>query len=184
MQVGVITNPNSKKNFRRPQRRRSLEQAVGHHGVVRETRSLEDLPRAIGELLDAGCQYYVCDGGDGTLHWVLNSLHDAVKARAAAGGSAELPVVVPTNGGTVDFVARKAGLKGDAGSSAARRSRRSPSTPAAPPASAPPTRPTPPTRPAASTASASPRRSAASPRRSSTSSTRCRRTAAPSRSPR
>jgi hypothetical protein len=116
MQVGVITNPNSKKNFRRPQRRRSLEQAVGHHGVVRETRSLEDLPRAIGELLDAGCQYYVCDGGDGTLHWVLNSLHDAVKARAAAGGSAELPVVVPTNGGTVDFVARKAGLKGDADS--------------------------------------------------------------------
>ena len=116
MQVGVITNPNSKKNYRRPGRRRSLEQAVGRHGVVCETRSLEDLPRVVHDLLDEGCEYWVCDGGDGTLHWVLNSLYDAVKARTPAGQPVELPVVVPTNGGTVDFVARKAGLKGDADS--------------------------------------------------------------------
>ena len=116
MQVGVITNPNSKKNYRRPQRRRSLEQAVGRHGVVRETASLEELPKAVHELLDAGCQYWVCDGGDGTLHWVLNGLYAAVQARAAEGARLDLPVVVPTNGGTVDFVARKAGLKGDADS--------------------------------------------------------------------
>lgn len=114
MRVGVITNPNSKKNYRRPGRRRSLEQAVGHHGVVAETRSLEDLPKVINGLLDEGCEYWVCDGGDGTLHWVLNGLHDAVKQRTPAGQQATLPVVVPTNGGTVDFVARKAGLKGDA----------------------------------------------------------------------
>jgi hypothetical protein len=116
MQVGVITNPNSKKNYRRPQRRRSLEQAVGRHGVVRETRSLDELPIVVGELLDAGCQYWVCDGGDGTLHWVLNSLYAAVQARTPAGQPLDLPVIVPTNGGTVDFVARKAGLKGDADS--------------------------------------------------------------------
>lgn len=116
MQVGVITNPNSKKNYRRPGRRRSLEQAVGRHGVVCETRSLEDLPRVVDDLLDADCKYWVCDGGDGTLHWVLNSMFDAVKKRTPAGQPVELPVVVPTNGGTVDFVARKAGLKGDADS--------------------------------------------------------------------
>lgn len=116
MQVGVITNPNSKKNYRRPGRRRSLEQAVGRHGVVCETKSLADLPRVVDELLDDGCQYWVCDGGDGTLHWVLNSLYDRVKARTPAGHEVVLPTVVPTNGGTVDFVARKAGLKGDADS--------------------------------------------------------------------
>lgn len=116
MQIGVITNPNSKKNYRRPGRRRSLEQAVGRHGVVCETQSLAELPRVVGELLDAGCQYWVCDGGDGTLHWVLNSLFDVVKSRTPAGAAIELPMVVPTNGGTVDFVARKAGLKGDADS--------------------------------------------------------------------
>ncbi len=116
MQVGVITNPHSKKNYRRPQRRRSLEQAVGSHGVVRETSSLDDLPAVVAELLDAGCEYWVCDGGDGTLHWVLNSLYAAVQARTPAGQALDLPIVVPTNGGTVDFVARKAGLKGDADS--------------------------------------------------------------------
>ncbi len=116
MRVGVITNPNSKKNYRRPQRRRSLEQAVGRHGVVRETQTLEELPKVVGELLDAGCQYWVCDGGDGTLHWALNSIYAAVQARTPAGQPLEMPVVVPTNGGTVDFVARKAGLKGDADS--------------------------------------------------------------------
>jgi hypothetical protein len=116
MQVGVITNPNSKKNYRRPHRRRSLEQAVGRHGVVRETRSLDELPGVAAELLDAGCKYWVCDGGDGTLHWVLNSLYAAVRARTPAGQPLDIPVIVPTNGGTVDFVARKAGLKGDADS--------------------------------------------------------------------
>lgn len=116
MQVGVITNPNSKKNYRRPGRRRSLEQAVGHHGVVCETESIDDLPRVVGELLDEGCKYWVCDGGDGTLHWVLNSLYAVVKQRTPAGQPVDLPIVVPTNGGTVDFVARKAGLRGDADS--------------------------------------------------------------------
>jgi len=116
MQVGVITNPNSKKNYRHPNRRRNLEQAVGSHGVVRETRSLAELPAVVTELLDADCQYWVCDGGDGTLHWVLNALYSAVQARTPAGQPLVLPVIVPTNGGTVDFVARKAGLKGDADS--------------------------------------------------------------------
>ncbi|MBK7824122.1 diacylglycerol kinase family protein [Nannocystis sp.] len=116
MQVGVITNPNSKKNYRRPQRRRSLEQAVGRHGVVRETRSLGELPGVCAELLDAGCKYWVCDGGDGTLHWVLNSLYTVARERSVADAAPVLPVIVPTNGGTVDFVARKAGLKGDADS--------------------------------------------------------------------
>lgn len=112
MDVGIITNPNSKKNYRRPQRRRALEQAVGRYGAVVETRRLDELPRAIRNLREAGCRYFVCDGGDGTLHWVLNTLH----ADAQQTGAARLPIVVPTNGGTVDFVARKAGLKGDADS--------------------------------------------------------------------
>jgi len=109
--VGVITNPNSKKNWRHPGRSAALLEAVGRHGVVRETQSLEQLPDAVDELLDAGTKYWVCDGGDGTLHWVLNTLHHRLSARD---DTAELPVIVPTNGGTVDFIARKAGLKGDA----------------------------------------------------------------------
>ena len=109
--IGVITNPNSKKNWRHPGRSDALRQALGPHGIVKETQSLEELPQAVDELLDAGTQYWVCDGGDGTLHWVLNTLHQRLRNR---GADEELPVIVPTNGGTVDFIARKAGLKGDA----------------------------------------------------------------------
>lgn len=116
MDVGIITNPNSKKNYRRPQRRRALEQAVGRYGAVVETRSLEELPRAIRALREGGCRYYVCDGGDGTLHWVLNTLYREIAQTTPPGEAPKLPIVVPTNGGTVDFVARKAGLKGDADS--------------------------------------------------------------------
>lgn len=116
MDIGIITNPNSKKNYRRPQRRRSLEQAVGRYGAVVETRRLDELPRAIHSLREAGCRYFVCDGGDGTLHWVLNTLYADAQQRSASGSPPRLPIVVPTNGGTVDFVARKAGLRGDADS--------------------------------------------------------------------
>ena len=100
--VGVITNPNSKKNWRFPERRGAIQRAVGRFGVVKETKSLEELPRAVDELLDAGTKYWVCDGGDGTLHWVVNTLKDRLYERA--GDDADLPVIVPTNGGTVDFI--------------------------------------------------------------------------------
>ncbi|MEZ4452252.1 MAG: diacylglycerol kinase family protein [Nannocystaceae bacterium] len=109
--IGVITNPNSKKNWRHPHRRAAIQRALGDDGVVRETRSLEELPGAVSDFLDEGIKYWVCDGGDGTLHWVLNAVHDEVRRR---GEDRPLPIIVPTNGGTVDFIARKARLKGDA----------------------------------------------------------------------
>ena len=65
--IGVITNPNSKKNWHHGNRRASLEKAVGRRGIVVETPDLDALPAAVETLLDAGCQYWVCDGGDGTL---------------------------------------------------------------------------------------------------------------------
>ncbi len=110
--IGVITNPNSKKNWRSQDRAVRLEQMIGKRGVLKRTRTLEELPGAIDELLDAGCEYLVCDGGDGTLHWAINTSFDRLRARGETAD--KLPVIVPTNGGTVDFVARKAGLKGEA----------------------------------------------------------------------
>ncbi len=114
--IGVITNPNSKKNWHQPNRRTSLQRAVGSRGIVVETQDLDALPDAVNHLLDAGCRYWVCDGGDGTLHWVVNTGYQLMRARHPDRpiSQIELPTIVPTNGGTVDFVARKAGLKGNA----------------------------------------------------------------------
>lgn len=118
--IGVITNPNSGKNRRHRGRRRELERALGSHGVVRETQSIEELGTVVDELLDAGCEYWVCDGGDGTLHWLLSVGHRRAKVRAELGGddvcgaTLRLPKVAPANGGSIDFVAHKAGIRGGA----------------------------------------------------------------------
>ncbi len=109
--IGVLTNPNSGKNRGNPSRARQLERAVGGRGIVRQTRDTTELARVIDEFIDAGCRYWVCDGGDGTLHWLL-TVGDA--RLRAAGLDARWPQIVPANGGSIDFVAHKAGIRGQA----------------------------------------------------------------------
>ncbi len=113
-EIAVILNPNSRKNRRSLAGRASrLSRAVGPQGVVRETATLDDLPQALRELLaDGGLRYLVADGGDGSVHWVLN---EALRVLGEQRGDVvALPPIVPTNGGTIDFVARKAGIRGNA----------------------------------------------------------------------
>lgn len=112
--IGVITNPNSGKNRARGRRRYELERAIGRQGIVVETRELSELRGAVETLLDAGCRYWVCDGGDGTLHWLLSVGHRIARERGNGHGPIPLPKIVPANGGSIDFVAHKAGIKGDA----------------------------------------------------------------------
>ena len=112
--IGVLTNPNSGKNLRHRGRRLELERAVGACGMVRETRSTDELVTVVDEFLDAGCEYWVCDGGDGTLHWLLSVGHRRALARAANGAPLRLPRIAPANGGSIDFVAHKARIRGGA----------------------------------------------------------------------
>jgi diacylglycerol kinase family enzyme len=108
--LGIITNPHSGKNRRRPGARATLQAIVGDWGVVRETRSLAEVAAAVEEFQRLGVRIWVADGGDGSLHWLVNT------AAERFGGVASLPAalgaVVPTNGGTIDFVARFIGVKG------------------------------------------------------------------------
>lgn len=104
--VGVLTNPHSGKNRGRPEREAELRRAAGRIGVVRATGSLDALPGALEDFFDAGCDYWVCDGGDGTLHWML-SIGDAIARRRGT----SLPRILPANGGSIDFVAHKAGVR-------------------------------------------------------------------------
>jgi len=104
--IGVLTNPNSGKNRRNPGRLGDLERAVRGHGVVRQTKSLDELADVVREFDDLGCRFWVVDGGDGTLHWLLSTakgLH--------AESDAPWPMVIPGNGGSIDFVAHKAGIR-------------------------------------------------------------------------
>ncbi|MBL4685568.1 MAG: hypothetical protein JKY37_13320 [Nannocystaceae bacterium] len=120
----MITNPNSGKNRKRycedPKRRlQELVKAAGPDAIVRQTRDLSHLREAVAEFYDAGCEYWVCDGGDGTLHWLLATAMDVARQREGlAPGDARvpsLPTVIPANGGSVDFIAHKAGVRGECG---------------------------------------------------------------------
>jgi len=108
--IAVLYNPNSRKNRRAPPGRpERLRRILGPSGEVFETREPEELGPVVGRLLDQGVEYLVSDGGDGSLHWAMNEVTRQFAARATI---YEKPALLPTNGGTIDFVARKVGITG------------------------------------------------------------------------
>ena len=110
--IAVVSNPNSRKNRRHSKERLArLRRIVGPWGEVCETHRLEELRPLVRRWVEKELGYLVCDGGDGSLHWAANELESALAAR---GSAQPMPPLLPTNGGTIDFVARKAGITGTA----------------------------------------------------------------------
>jgi diacylglycerol kinase family enzyme len=109
--IAVIYNPNSRKNRRAPPGRPDrLRRILGPSGEVFETRAPDELGPVVGRLLEQGVDYLVSDGGDGSLHWAMNEMTRQSRARST---NREQPALLPTNGGTIDFVARKVGITGN-----------------------------------------------------------------------
>ena len=114
MEIGVITNPNSRKNRNRPDRAERLQQIVGKMGEVHETHTLESIKPVLREFLRKRARYWVADGGDGALHWMLRMGMEVLQEDEFAGQSVTLPMTLPTKGGTIDFVANNVGIEGNA----------------------------------------------------------------------
>ena len=114
MEIGVITNPNSRKNRNRPDRAERLQRIVGSMGEVHETTSLESIKPVLREFLRKRARYWVADGGDGALHWMLRMGMEVLQEDEFADQSISLPTTLPTKGGTIDFVANNVGIEGDA----------------------------------------------------------------------
>lgn len=109
--IGVVLNPNSRKNKKRGgQRAQHLEQLLGAEGRIIATQTLDELRPALRQLLREGVDYLVSDGGDGALHWLLHETRALLEEPEFRGR--DLPPVIPTYGGTIDFVARKAQMSG------------------------------------------------------------------------
>ncbi|OBI44649.1 retinol dehydrogenase [Mycobacterium kyorinense] len=108
MYLGVIVNPQARRNRAAPaDRSAELRRIVGPWGEVHETASLEDLHKTIAEL-HPRVTHLVGDGGDGALHWLINEIQDCIP------DPERWPTFVPTNGGSVNAVARKARVRGQA----------------------------------------------------------------------
>jgi diacylglycerol kinase family enzyme len=114
MEIGVITNPNSRKNRNRPDRAERLQRIVGDMGEVHETTSLDSIKPVLREFLRKRARYWVADGGDGALHWMLRMGMEVLQEDEFVGQSFTLPTTLPTKGGTIDFVANNVGIEGDA----------------------------------------------------------------------
>lgn len=114
MEIGVITNPNSRKNRNRPDRAERLQRIVGDLGEVHTTTSIDSIKPVLREFLRKRARYWVADGGDGALHWMLRMGMEVLQEDEFAGQSVRLPTTLPTKGGTIDFVANNVGIEGDA----------------------------------------------------------------------
>jgi len=114
MEIGVITNPNSRKNRNRPDRAERLQAIVGAMGEVHKTESLASIKPVLRDFLRKKARYWVADGGDGALHWMLRMGMEVLQEDEFAGKSFQLPMTLPTKGGTIDFVATNVGITGDA----------------------------------------------------------------------
>ena len=114
MQIGVITNPNSRKNRNRPDRAERLQRIVGQMGEVHKTESIDSIKPVLREFLRKRARYWVADGGDGALHWMVRLGMEVLQEDEFAGEAIRLPVALPTKGGTIDFVANNVGIQGDA----------------------------------------------------------------------
>lgn len=108
MYLGVIVNPKARKNLAAPgDRAAELRDIVGRWGEVHETASVDELRTTVQQLYPR-VTHLVGDGGDGALHWLVNETQQCVA------DPERWPAFVPTNGGSVNAVARKAGVRGRA----------------------------------------------------------------------
>jgi hypothetical protein len=110
--IGVVTNPNSRKNRLNPQRYERMRETVGELGLVRRTPDVSAIAAVVSEFLDRGVSYLVADGGDGAFHWLMNVTAQVLDSRLDDGKPAAWPAILPTNAGTIDFIGRKAGVIG------------------------------------------------------------------------
>ena len=95
MEIGVITNPNSRKNRGRPNRAAELQSIVGKFGEVHETSDVDSIKPILREFLRKRARYWVADGGDGALHWMLRTGLEVLEEKEFADGNYELPLTAP-----------------------------------------------------------------------------------------
>jgi hypothetical protein len=107
--IGVVINPFSRRNRGKVGLKRKLERLLGEHGRVVETHSTDAIIPALRQFADEGRRYWVADGGDGALHWMINGAARYFGPQRAT----EIARYLPTGGGSVDFVAQGLGLSRD-----------------------------------------------------------------------
>jgi len=103
--IGIVNNPRSRRNLRRPEIAVRLRQLLDGHGEVVDASTPEELALAVERLRRAGIDVLGVNGGDGTGHRVLTAF-------ASAYGARPLPALLLLRGGAMNTVARANGVRG------------------------------------------------------------------------
>jgi diacylglycerol kinase (ATP) len=96
--IGIVNNPRSRRNRRRPGLARRLRERLGDDGEVLDASTPEELERAVERFHAAGIDVLGVNGGDGTGHYVLTAF-------ARAYGDQPLPKLLLLRGGAMNTVA-------------------------------------------------------------------------------
>ncbi|HOU53857.1 MAG TPA: diacylglycerol kinase family protein [Myxococcota bacterium] len=111
VRLGVLTNPAAQHNHRFPFTHGVLERELASEldGVMTVTRDQVD--EAVGTLLGRGINVLAINGGDGTIHGVINALVRQIGAEVSR-GLRPFPRLLFLNGGTYNMASRAMGTKG------------------------------------------------------------------------
>jgi diacylglycerol kinase (ATP) len=103
--IGIVNNPGSRRNRRRPGIARRLRERLAGDGEVLDASTPDELDRAVERFRAARVSVLGVNGGDGTLSYVLTAF-------ARAYGDEPLPKLLVLRGGAMNTVARGNGVRG------------------------------------------------------------------------
>jgi diacylglycerol kinase family enzyme len=103
--IGVISNGRSRKNKKNPQRVNELKYILGNNGIVRETKTIEQLYEAAEEFKERDIDILCINGGDGTNHVTLTAFINVY-------GNKPLPKIAILRAGTMNTVATSLNIYG------------------------------------------------------------------------
>lgn len=103
--IGIITNPNSRRNRRYPEQMRRLGYILGQHDQVELTNKIDDITDVARRFLENDIDILALNGGDGTNHVTLTRFLEVY-------GDHPLPRIALLRGGTMNTVSNGVGIKG------------------------------------------------------------------------
>ncbi len=101
--AGVIVNPKAGKVKNHYNGERPFWDLLKPDEYIRIAETPEALTLALSDFTAMKIRYLIVIGGDGTVHRIVNTLMDLVRAE-------DLPVIIPLKGGTVNAVMSSMGL--------------------------------------------------------------------------
>jgi len=103
--IGIVNNPRSRRNRRRPDTGVALARLLGPDGLVRDAATEEEALETLSGFRREGVTLLAVNGGDGTLSRVVTAL-------PAGWGPPPWPRLAPLPGGSMNNVARAHGHRG------------------------------------------------------------------------